>query len=219
MYKLPYFNEKDQAVMLDFIRQHPFAFVAGCDANQRPVATQIPVFMEERDGRLYLSGHMMKATDHHKAFVQNPQVLCVFTGAHAYVSASWYVNPHQASTWNYMSVHVKGKMKFLDEEGLIEVLKKTSLHFENNNMESPTSYDNLPETYRKPLLKAIVAFEVEVEEMENIFKLSQNRDKESYHNIIEKLEEQDAMAKDVAEEMKKRVATLFPNSNEVMRDR
>src|SRR5687768_3222290 len=105
MYKLPAFTEKNETIVLDFINQHPFAFMAGCDKNHKPVATQIPVFMEERDGALYLSGHMMRNTDHHKAFVENPAVLCVFTGAHTYVSATWYTNPHQASTWNYMSVH------------------------------------------------------------------------------------------------------------------
>lgn len=210
MYNLPYFKEADQQVVLEFIHQHPFAFIAGCDENNKPVATQIPVFIEERDDKLYLSGHMMKQTDHHKAFEKNPNVLCVFTGHHTYVSATWYSNPNQASTWNYMSVHVKGKLKFLNEEALIDVLKKTSLHFENGNENSSTVYDNLPEDYRNRLIKAIVAFEVEVESIDNVFKLSQNRDKESYKHIIEKLNQQDADGKTIADEMNKRIHEIFP---------
>ena len=58
-------------------------------------------------------------------------------------------------------------------------------------------------------MKAIIAFEVEVESIDNVFKLSQNRDKESYHNIIEKLEVQDADGKVIAEEMGKRVDQVF----------
>jgi transcriptional regulator len=153
---------------------------------------------------------MMKQTDHHKAFENNPNVLCVFTGHHSYVSASWYSNPHQASTWNYMSVHVKGQLRFLDETALVQVLKKTSLHFENNNPESSTVFDNLPEDYTSRLMKAIIAFEVAVEEIDNVFKLSQNRDKESYHQIIDKLESQDTDGKTIADEMKKRSRELFP---------
>ena len=209
MYNLPYYKEKDQQVVLDFIHQHPFAFIAGCDENNKPVATQIPVFIEEREGKLYMTGHMMKGTDHHKAFEKNGAVLCVFTGHHTYVSATWYSNPQQASTWNYMSVHVKGQLRFLDEQGLVDVLRKTSLHFENNNSHSSTAFDNLPEEYTSRLMKAIVAFEVEVESMDHVFKLSQNRDKESYSNIIEKLEAQDADGKIIAEEMKKRQEDLF----------
>lgn len=209
MYNLPYFKEKDQQVVLEFIHQHPFAFITGCDENNKPVATQIPVFIEERNGKLYMTGHMMRQTDHHKAFEKNSSVLCVFTGHHSYVSASWYSNPQQASTWNYMSVHVKGQLRFLGEEGLIDVLRKTSLHFENNNQHSPTTFDNLPRDYTTRLMKAIVAFEVEVEAIDNVFKLSQNRDKESYHHIIEKLEALDADGKTIAAEMKKRETGLF----------
>jgi transcriptional regulator len=211
MYNLPYFKEGDHQIVLEFIHQHPFAFICGCDENNKPVATQIPVFIEERDGKLFLSGHMMKQTDHHKAFEKNQNVLCVFTGHHTYVSATWYSNPNQASTWNYMSVHVKGQMKFLDEGTLIEVLKKTSLHFENGNKQSSTVYENLPEDYRNRLIKAIVAFEVEVESIDNVFKLSQNRDKESYQHIIEKLNEQDADGKTIADEMNRRINNVFPS--------
>lgn len=210
MYNLAYFKENDPKVVLEFIHEHPFAFISGCDENNKPVATQIPVFIEERNAKLFLSGHMMKQTDHHKAFEKNPDVLCVFTGHHTYVSATWYSNPHQASTWNYMSVHVKGQLKFLDEQALTEVLKKTSLHFENGNTNSSTVYDNLPEEYRNRLMKAIVPFEVEVESIDNVFKLSQNRDKESYQHIIEKLNKQDADGKVIADEMNKRTDQIFP---------
>src|SRR5215212_9780792 len=209
MYSLPYFKEKDEPVVLEFIHQHPFAFITGCDDNIKPVATQIPVFIEERNGKLFLSGHMMKQTDHHKAFEKNANVLCVFTGNHTYVSATWYTDPHQASTWNYMSVHVKGQINFLDENSLVDILKKTSLHFERGNAQSSTVYENLPEDYRSRLMKAIIAFEVEVESIENVFKLSQNRDKDSYQHIIEKLKEQDADGKAIAEEMIKRKENLF----------
>jgi transcriptional regulator len=209
MYNLPNFKDNDREVVLGFIHQHPFAFIAGCDENKKPVATQIPVFIEEKEGKLYMTGHMMRQTDHYKALEKNPNVLCVFTGPHTYVSATWYSNPHEASTWNYMSVHVKGQLRFLDEQGLIDVLKKTTLHFESGNMSSTTIFHNLDPVYTSRLMKAIIAFEIEVEAIENVFKLSQNRDKESYHNIIKKLELQDADAKGIAEEMRKREGQLF----------
>ena len=153
---------------------------------------------------------MMRSTDHQKAFLYNPNVLAVFTGKHSYVSATWYSNPHQASTWNYMSVHVKGVIRFLDEEGLEDVLRKTTLHFENGNKQSATVFDNLTEEYKRPLMKAIIAFEIEVSEMDNVFKLSQDRDAKSYETIKEKLTQQDGDAKGVADEMEKRTKELFP---------
>jgi transcriptional regulator len=208
MYDLPYFKEQDESVVKEFIDQHPFAFLTGCDDEHKPVATQVPVFIEEENGKKILRGHIMKNTDHHKALMKNPNVLVVFTGAHTYVSATWYSNPNQASTWNYMSVHAKGLIKFLGEEALISVLKKTSMHFENNDNKSSTIFDNLPKEYKEPLLKAIVAFEIEVTDMQNVFKLSQHRDKKSYENIIEKLKVQGGDAGIIADEMEKRKAGL-----------
>ena len=126
MYNLPYHKERNQQVIREFIDNHPFAFLSGCDPGNRPIVTQVPVFIEEKGGRKILSGHIMKNTDHHKAFLHNKNVLVVFTGAHTYVSGTWYSNPYIASTWNYMSVHIKGSIRFLDDDALEEVLRKTT---------------------------------------------------------------------------------------------
>ena len=214
MYSFPYFKEADKSVVTDFISNHPFAFLTGADKDGRPVATQIPVFLETEGDRIFLRGHIMRNTDHHKAFAANPQVLVVFTGPHTYVSATWYTNPQQGSTWNYMSVHVRGKMSFGDQEALISVLRKTSLHFENYNEAAMTTFDNLPVEYREKLMKAIVPFEIEIEQIENVFKLSQNRDPQSYDNIIEKLKVQGGNSALIAEEMEKRKQALFPPGTE-----
>lgn len=209
MYNLPYFKEKDDAVVMQFIKDHPFALITGVDAHYKPVATQIPVFMDERDGKLFLSGHIMRNTDHHKAFEQNPAVLAVFTGAHTYVSATWYDNPHQASTWNYMSVYASGIIRFGDEKELVEILKRLTLYYENGNTQATTVYNNLSEEYTGKLLNAIVAFEVEITSLDNVFKLSQNRDEKSYQNIIEELSKQGHDGMIIAGEMKKRASQLF----------
>lgn len=210
MYNLPYFKEKDIQVAVDFMRKYPFVFLSGADAENKPVATQVPVFIDEKDGKLFLTGHIMRKMDHHIAFEKNPNVLAVFTGPHCYVSATWYDNPNQASTWNYMSVHAKGIIKFGEAEELENILKRLTLHYENNNTQSATIFDNLPSDYREKLMKAIVSFEIEVTAIDNVFKLSQNHNEKSYDNIIDKLKEQEGDGKLIAEEMKNRKSQLFP---------
>jgi transcriptional regulator len=211
MYDLPYHKEQNAQVIKEFIDQYPFAFLVGCDSENKPVATQVPVFIEENDGKKILRGHIMKNTDHHKAFLHNENVLVVFTGHHTYVSATWYSNPHLASTWNYMSVHVKGVIRFLDDAALGDVLRKTTLHFENYNKQSTTIYDNLPLEFKQKVMKAIVAFEIEVKEMDTVFKLSQDRDAKSYDNIKERLKEQGEDGRVIAAEMEKRIKDVFPD--------
>lgn len=210
MYSLSYFKEEDREVLIQFMNDHPFAFLTGSFASGKQVATQIPILVETRDDDLILCGHIMRQTDHHKAFAENPQSLAVFTGPDTYVSASWYSNPHIGSTWNYMSVHLRGNIRFLDDDGLIALMKKLTLRFENNNMTSPTIYDNLPDEFLKKMLPAIVAFEMRVDEFENVFKLSQNRDEQSYLNIISNLKQLGGDSALIAEEMERRKEKLFP---------
>jgi len=210
MYHISYFKEKDKRIILDFMDEYPFAFMTGSKLNGEQVATQIPILIEERDGELYLQGHIMRNTDHHKAFIENPKALVVFTGFNAYVSASWYSNPQIGSTWNYMSVHVNGNVDFMSNEGLIQFMKKLTLKFENGNTQSQTIFENLSDDYLSKMLPAIVGFEIKAEKIENVFKLSQNRDEKSYLNIISKLEEQGGSSGFVANEMLKRKSELFP---------
>lgn len=207
MYNLPYFKDKEHRAVIQFMKEHPFALLIGSHDN-RPEVTQVPLLIEEREGKLFLQGHIMRNTDHHHALEQNSHVLFVFTGAHSYVSASWYTDPRVASTWNYMSVHARGAVSFLDEGALLDILQRTTEHFENNP-DSPASYHHLPAEYVQRLAKAIVAFEVEVKELDHVFKLSQNRNRESYERIITELSSRDAEAQAVAAEMKKREEGLF----------
>lgn len=208
MYSLPHFKEKDASVVLEFMKQHSFATLICVDAEQKPVATQIPFLFAERGGHLYLRGHIMKGTDHHKAMELNQQVLVLFTGPHAYISASWYENKQQASTWNYMTVHARGELTFLAEKELLEILDETTSLYENDPA-SPALYKEMSPDYVMRLSKAIIAFEVRVARLEHVFKLSQNRDLKSYDNILANLEAGDPGAQAVAKEMRKRKDQLF----------
>jgi len=207
MYDLPYYKEKDKEILLSFMKQNPFVMLIGC-ANDRPAVTQIPLLVDERENKLFLTGHFMRNTDHHKAFEQNANVLCVFTGPHTYVSASLYTNPQTASTWDYITIHARGKMQFVDNNELLSILEKTTSLFENNE-HSPASYKNLPPEYVSKLSTAIIGFEIEVKELENVYKLSQNRDEPSYQRIIDHLDKGDENAKQIAIEMKLRKKQLF----------
>src|SRR5690606_6382162 len=209
MYNFSYFKEKDQTRLLDFIEEYPFAFLTGSYKSGGQVATQIPFMTEVRDGELYLQGHIMKKTDHHKAFSENQNVLIVFTGPHVYVSASWYSNPQIGSTWNYMSVHVSGELRFMTDDKLLSFMKKLTLKYEDGNSESTTIYDKLPDIFLNKMIPDIVGFEIKDDKIDNVFKLSQNRDEKSYLNIINELEKQGEQAKLIAKEMRIRKEELF----------
>lgn len=204
MYKFDYYTEKDAAAIVNFMKENSFAIVTAFGENY-PVATHIPLEVtEDEAGRTFLSGHIMKKTDHHKAFEKNENVLVIFNGPHAYISAGWYTTPAIASTWNYMTVHAKGKITLLDDAATYTAIKNIT-----NKYEAPASaaaFDKMSDSYIQQMLKAIIAFKIEVFSLENTFKLSQNRDKQSAQQIIKALQQRgDDNSTMIAAEMMKRV--------------
>ncbi len=202
MYKLPYFTEENEEAVFDFMLKNPFAIVSGVN-DDRPVATHVPLDIKRDRDTIIFTGHMMKNSDHHKAFSQNENVLVIFNGPHCYVSASWYVKKNSASTWNYIDVHAHGKIKFASEDETKKIIENIT-----NKYETPISeaaFNKLAPEYVDRLVKAIIGFTIEVTSLENVFKLSQNHDATTRENIIESLMNRtDADSHKIAAEMRKR---------------
>lgn len=213
MYHFPYFKDSDETSVLELVKTYPFATLTGCFKNGDPVATQIPMLPIEKPDGWYIQGHIMRHTDHHRALQENPKALALFTGPNAYVSATWYNPPQIASTWNYMSVHIKGEVQFMVTEDLIDMMKRFTLYFEHMDETSLAIYDNLPASFLNKMLPAIVGIEIKIEKPDHVFKLSQNRDQESYQRIIRELKLRGGQSSLVAEEMLKRENTLFPTGS------
>jgi len=196
MYDIPYFKAAHPEDILTYMKAHPFALICGADENGKPVATQIPFLFEKRGDQLFLQGHFMKKQDHTNAFYQNPNSLVVFSGAHTYVSASWYSNKQSASTWNYQSVHAAGLIRFQDTGFLHQLLTRLTETFEEPG--SSSLVQHMDPAYVEKMMQAIVAFEMEVLSIRHVFKLSQNRDKQSRENIISQLNQQGGDAREIA---------------------
>jgi transcriptional regulator len=127
--------------------------------------------------------------------------LAIFSGAHAYVSSSWY-DHENVPTWNYLAVHIYGKVHLYNHEEALGFLKKLVDKYETPS-ENPVRVENLSEKTMREA-RGIVAFEIEITGIEAQKKLSQNRDDKNYLNIINELEktkENQAIA--IAEAMKK----------------
>ena len=114
MYKMDFYKEPDNEKIFSFMQAHSFATVTGFD-GQFPVASHLPLEITREGEDLCFSGHMMRKTDHQLAFEKNENVLVIFQSPHAYVSAGWYENPAQGSTVNYMAVHAKGIISYLNK--------------------------------------------------------------------------------------------------------
>ena len=201
MYKAPYFTTDNQEEVLEFMHQNTFISLVGFD-GEFPVATQVPVKTVVDGEVIKLIGHIMTKTDHCKAFEQNPNVLAIFTGAHAYISASVYEKPQSVSTWNYKTVQAKGVIRLLNSEETYQAIKELTDKYEDPNS-SPAAFNRMDEAYIQKHLKAIMGFEVVVSNINHVFKLSQNQSAANKESIVKNLEQSDdVLAQEVSKDMK-----------------
>lgn len=202
MYVPPHFKQQDQQAIEQLVREFSFATLVSVK-NNLPLATHIPLELEIHNGQWLLHGHMAKANPQWKNFKTQPDVLAIFMGPHSYVSPSWY-NHRNVPTWNYMAAHLYGKVKLTTGKALEIKLKNLMVRYENAHAQYPQAYEAIPAETLRADLRAVVGFEITVEKIQASFKLSQNRDAESYASIIEQLKKLKAYdAGRIAAEMEK----------------
>ena len=200
MYIPKLYREEDRQNILEFLRQNDFATLVTYD-GEKPTASHLLMEIVEDGENLLIDGHMSKANSQWKLFEKNPEVLLIFQGSHTYISPTWY-NHVNVPTWNYQSVHVYGKPHIIAEHDESYALLKRLIdrHEANSNYRMET----LPSDFVEKEMKGIVAFQIQVTRIEANYKLSQNRDDESYWSVVSHLEERtDELSHGVAEAMRK----------------
>ncbi|MBW7913120.1 MAG: FMN-binding negative transcriptional regulator [Taibaiella sp.] len=185
MYHPPHFTEKDRDVIISFMQEYPFVTLI-LNHEGKSHATQIPVMLREEDDTLYITGHVYRHAGHYPALASSAEALLLFTGAHCYVSASWYIRRGQASTWNYMSVQARGAVRMMGSEETLALITALTHQYEDSQL-LPETVEQMSDDYIKANLVAIAGFEIKVTQLDATFKLNQNKDDESFRNVVEQL--------------------------------
>ena len=200
MYIPDIYKNENRSEILRFIEENSFAILVN-QSNGKINATHIPLFIEKsNDKQLILSGHISKLNPQCENFSENGNVLAIFSGAHSYISSSWY-DYEEVPTWNYMAVHVEGKIEILNEEQKLLHLENLVNKYEKNS-EKPISTKSLSKgTMRQA--NGILAFNIIVSNVDAVKKLSQNKSENNKKSIISHLEKSgNESAKSIAKEMK-----------------
>ena len=191
-------NEKTED-LLEFIRHNGFAILIST-VEGKPWASHIPLLLSPDAKKL--SGHIARGNKQWKEWSAESEVLAIFSGPHTYISSSWY-DHENVPTWNYIAVHVCGKLKTLTDAELLQSLKDLTDKYEKHS-EHPVSVETMSPAYVKKEMLGIVGFEIEITKMEAAYKLSQNRDAKNHEMIVNELEKRnDPASTAIAHEMKK----------------
>ena len=193
MYIPHYYKNEDLKEVHEFIRQNSFGILVH-EVEGKPWATHIPLELEIKNTTHVLVGHIAKANPQWKSFKNEPEVLCIFNGPHAYVSSSWY-NEEEVPTWDYIAVHVYGKLKILNEAETMEALHRLVDRYETDSKAPLSLKDLSPKTLRQ--VKGVVGFLIEIQEVQAAYKLSQTREGD-HKAIIKNLKERGVTETEIA---------------------
>ena len=201
MYTSPLNRQENIPAVVDFLKKNGFATLVS-QHEGRPWATHIPLFLEEKtDGTWSLAGHLARANPSWKSWGENDEILAIFQGPHAYISPSWYEKAN-VSTWNYLAIHIYGKLRIMEGEELLAALSKLTQKYESGR-EGAVLVENLPPEYVKKEMRGVVGFEILPTKIQGTWKLSQNRNDADYQRIISELEKiGDENSAQIAEEMR-----------------
>ncbi|MDE3740803.1 FMN-binding negative transcriptional regulator [Maribacter polysaccharolyticus] len=199
MYIPHHYKNENITEVKDFLRKNSFGILVNQVAG-KPWATHIPLELETTDdGQDVLVSHISKANPQWRHFAENDKVLCIFNGPHSYISSSWY-KEEEVPTWNYIAVHVYGRIKILPEAAVLASMHRLVDKYEQNS-ENPISLDQLSEkTLRQ--VKGVVGFQITINSIQAAYKLSQGR-KADHPKIIAELEKtENPLSRDIANRMK-----------------
>ncbi|MBK8617218.1 MAG: FMN-binding negative transcriptional regulator [Anaerolineales bacterium] len=194
------YREEDREKILEFLKQNNFPALVSYD-GEKPIATHLPVeVLEAEDGGLTILSHMSRANPQWKSFGEQ-EVLLIFQGAHTYISPRWYDHVN-VPTWNYMMVHVYGKVRVVEGDELYALLSRLV-----KNHEDPAAYslEALPQDFVQKEMNGVIGFAVDVTRIDAGYKLSQNRNDNDHENIVRELDGRgDEQSAGVAQAMKEK---------------
>lgn len=179
MYIPKHFSISETEEIFSFLHANAFGQLISL-ADQRLTVSHLP-FLVSSD-RKFLHCHLARQNSHWRS-LEDQQVLVTFLGPHDYISPSWYQNPG-VPTWNYQALHIYGRCRVFEEpEAIAGIVEALSERYESG-LTPPWE----PQ-YSDTMLKAIIGVEIEIEELQCKYKLSQNRPARDQQGVIDKLEE------------------------------
>ncbi len=192
MYTPSAFKLEDLDAAASIMNEYGFALLVTA-AGGTPVATHLPfLFDPARGERGTLLGHMARANPQWRSFGElastRQEALVAFSGAHGYISPSWYGAGPAVPTWNYQAVHAYGIPRVIHDRESVHALVGALVTRHESGFEAPWSLDSQEGDYLDKMVRGIVAFEIPVVRLEAKAKLSQNRSAGDRAGVIAGLE-------------------------------
>ena len=167
--------------MIEVIKTYPLATLISVKNNE-PLITHLPLIYDETTGNLI--GHIDLYNPQAELLKNNQPVTIIFSGPQCYISPSIYTTT-QLPTWNYIKVHLKGRVKSINDS---EAIKNSMIKMTEFLEQPDHKYVLEPDNPRMDgAINYVKGFEISVTHWEGKFKLSQDKKPQDIVNAREQL--------------------------------
>ena len=188
MHPNPAFRGASRDENLGFARDRGFG-VLMVNGDPFPLCSHVPFLLAD-DGKS-AEMHLVRS---------NPILGCLADGGVAarmavsgpdgYVSPDWYGMPDQVPTWNYVAVHLSGRLHALPSDELSGHLERLSRFFEARLAPKPPwGLGKVSSEVLARMKRMIVPVRLDVEKVEGTWKFSQNKPGEARLSAAQGVEE------------------------------
>ena len=210
MHPTAIFHAEADESAIAFIEAHPFATMA-VNADNGPQVALVPLVLadDEAGDTNRLMGHVARHNLFWQAAADGPvPAAAVFHGPDAYVSPSVYpskqVDGRVVPTWNYIALEVRGQLTVETRPDAIRPYLDAVTDKMEAHRAAPWQVSDAPDDYIDRLSRGIVGFELTVDEIKYVRKLSQNKSDSDHHGVHKSLATSpDPAAQLIAREMLK----------------
>lgn len=177
MYPPPYYTDDNPEFARRIMREHGFALLV----VEGLAATHLPLLFSNEGERGALYGHVARSNPLCER-LNGSDALAVFSGPHAYVSATLYEDPSvSVPTWNYASVQVRGRLTAVADAALPAHLTELAQAYEGDG---GWSVSDAPD-YVARISRAIVAVRLDISAVQAFRKMSGNKSPTMRKRIID----------------------------------
>lgn len=173
------------ADVLRLVARHPWVTLVSSTSTGL-VVSPLPAIPAPDAAGVEVVGHLARP-DAESHEVGECDAVVVVQGVHGYISAGWYAGGPYVPTWNYVTVHLHGRLTVLDAPATYDVLDRTVDHFESARPEPFRMRD--VKAYADRLAPAVVGFRLTPDRVVAKAKLSQDKPAEDYDGVLRGLED------------------------------
>lgn len=171
MHPNPAFRRNQRAQNIAFAQSRAFGTL--CVVGETPLLSHVPFLLSDDGAQADL--HLVRSNP--IAQVGDAAAVIAVNGPDGYVSPDWYGATDQVPTWNYVAVHLRGRLVSLEQDALHDILVRQAAAYEARIFaKAPWSFDKMtPEAIAK-MERMIVPMRFQIEVIEGTWKLGQNKD-------------------------------------------